>query len=82
MSARTNYHDPRLISRVVSIVSRDYPELSIGYFVGVLEWEGRSPLVKTSNGRMLVTTVAMEDVDFHQDIPEYSNFMASTFEKD
>lgn len=75
-----NYQDPTVLSRIVSIVSARYPDLRIGSFEGVINWEdSRGPLVKTSNGKMLISKVAIEDVDHHHKIPEYGKFMASTF---
>jgi hypothetical protein len=59
------------------------PELNIGEFVGIISWEdNRGPLVKTTNGKLIVSMVAIEDLEYYRDIPEYSDFMASTYLKD
>jgi hypothetical protein len=83
MVAKTNYTDPSTISRVVSIVDMQNPKLNIGSFKGVLLWDaGNGISVKTDNGTMIVTFLAIEDVNFYKLFSDYSKFMASTFVKD
>ncbi|MBS4060875.1 MAG: hypothetical protein KG029_10785 [Bacteroidetes bacterium] len=83
MAGKIDYKDPHRIARVVSLVDMQKPELNIGEFEGIMSWEdSRGPLVKTTNGKLIVSMVAIEDLEFYRDIPEYSDFMASTYLKD
>jgi hypothetical protein len=83
MTRKIDYKDSHRIARVVSIVDMQKPELNIGEFEDILSWEdSRGPLVKTSNGKLIVSMAAIEDLEFYRDIPEYSDFMASTYLKD
>jgi hypothetical protein len=82
MSGKIDYKDPNRIARVVSIVDMQKPELNIGEFEGIISWEdNRGPLVKTTNGKLIISMVAIEDLEYYRDIPEYSDFMASTYLK-
>jgi|WetSurMetagenome_2_1015567.scaffolds.fasta_scaffold864732_1 hypothetical protein len=83
MTGKIDYKDPDRIERVISIVEMQKPELNIGDFEGILDWEdGRGPLVKTSNGKMIVSMEAIKDLEYYRDIPDYSDFIASTYLKD
>jgi hypothetical protein len=83
MAGKIDYKDPHRIAGVVSIVDMQKPELNIGKFGGIMSWEdSRGTLVKTTNGKLIVSMVAIEDLELYRDIPEYSDFMASTYLKD
>jgi hypothetical protein len=83
MVSKIDYKDPNRIARVVSIVDMQKPELNISDFEAIIDWEdSRGPLVKTSNGKMIVSWDAIRDLEFYRDILDYSDFMASTYLKD
>ncbi len=82
MSKTTDYFDKETIARVVSIVDMQHPKLNIGHFVGIISNDGKNHLVKTSNGQMLVSFVAITDVDDYRIVAGYSDFMASSFVRD
>lgn len=83
MIRKIDYKDPNRIARIVSIIEMQKPELNIGEFECIISLDdSRGPLVKTNNGKLIVSVVAIQDLEFYRDIPEYSDFMASTYLKD
>jgi hypothetical protein len=79
MAANTNYNDPNTISRVISIIQDMNPDKEIGEYVRHAPSE-RGVRVELTNGYILVTLVAIEDVDHAYSVDNYSDFMVTTFE--
>ena len=82
MAANTNYNDPYTISRVISVIQKQQSNIDIGDYVAhAPSDDGRGVVrVKLTNGNILVTHDAIEDIDQADEIPKYSDFMITTFQ--
>ena len=71
------------IKKVISIIHYEHPGQGVGNYIShVPNEDGRGVLVKLTNGTIIVTYAAMDDVLYHATIPGYANAMLKTFKKD
>ena len=81
MSANTNYNDCDTITRVLSIVRTMNPNMNIGtYLAHAPSRKGDGVKVKLTNGEIIVTYDAINDVDHGYSTPNYSDIMVKTFQ--
>ena len=79
----SEYNNPFLISKIISIVQDRHPEQQIGNYVKhKLAADGRGYRVRLTNGYMLVTYDALAQVYDADEIPGYTEVMIQTFEAD
>ena len=79
MAVNTNYNDTDIIKRVIAVIKEQHPNTDIGeYETHVTSTDGVT--VQLTNGRILVTYTAIEDIDNAYEIPDYSDIMITTFQ--
>jgi len=80
MVANTNYYDAYTISQVISIIKDLKPNAGIGDYVSHKPLKDDSGVkVQLTNGNIIVTQTAIEDLDRAYDTSNYADYMVTTF---
>jgi|GEM_PF-6635653 hypothetical protein len=70
------------IRRIVEIANEQYPQLDIGSYKSTLRVEQDGTWVRTTNGKMFVSSRCMDNMTQASSDPDYALMVALSFERD